>query len=84
VSDDVMRSYLPRAIATWRTVLEASEDFKDLRMEMKSQGLDDLQVAAICKAAKRASWGEKRREREEAIGQLVLQLEMPALREAAD
>jgi hypothetical protein len=75
VKANLMFEYLDRAKALWKEVLERREDFKELSLEMKSNGLSATQIAAVNKAAKRAFWDEKQREREEVIAQLVAQLE---------
>jgi hypothetical protein len=83
IINPIARSFLPRAIAIQKEILEHTEDFKELALEMKSRGLSPEEIKGVQKAAKRAFWDEKRREREERIGQYVLQLESP-LQEAAD
>jgi hypothetical protein len=83
VINPIARSFLPRATAIWKEILELNEDFKELALEMKSRSLNQDEIRGVQKAAKRAFWDEKRREREERIGQYVLQLESP-LSEAAE
>lgn len=80
----IARTFLPRATAIWKEILELNEDFKELALEMKSRGLDPEEIRSVQKAAKRAFWDETRREREERIGQYVLQLEAPVIQEVAD
>lgn len=75
VPAQLMHEYLDRAKALYKAVLEAREDFKELSLEMKANGLSATQIAAVNKAAKRAFLDDKQREREDIIAQLVAQLE---------
>jgi hypothetical protein len=75
VRAELLLEYLDRARAAWKEVLERREDFKELSLEMKAAGLSAIQIAAVNQAAKRAFVDEKQREREDAIAQLVAQLE---------
>jgi predicted transcriptional regulator len=83
IINPIARSFLPRTIAIQKEILEHTEDFKELALEMKSRGLSQDEIKSVQKAARRHFWDDKRREREELVGQYVLQLEAP-LQEAAD
>ena len=76
--------YRNRAAAIIKQILEYKEDLKELKMEMKHAGVDEIQIVAIERAAKRMFWDDKRRQREEVIGQLVLELQAVGELENAD
>lgn len=66
-------------------LLQGREDIKEITGEMRSKGATEIEIAGIRQAAARALWDQKRRQRVEAIGQYVLQLETEtAIPQAAD
>jgi uncharacterized protein (UPF0335 family) len=69
--------YRDRIAEMLREIGDRREDIKEIYTEMRANGFTDIQIAGVRESAKRALWDQKKRARQEAIGQYVLQLEMP-------
>jgi uncharacterized protein (UPF0335 family) len=77
--------YRDRIAELLREIADRNEDIREIRTEIRSRGLSDIEIAAVLKSARRVLLDIRRRERQDAIGQYVLQLEAASvLEEAAD
>ena len=76
--------YRDRIILLLQEIAERREDIREICTEMRARGLSDVEIAAVRTAASKALWNQRKRERQEAIGQLVLDLEAVGELEDAD
>jgi uncharacterized protein (UPF0335 family) len=76
--------YRDRIILLLQEIAERREDIREICTEMRSRGLSDVEIAAVRTAASKALWDQRKRERQETIGQYLLQLETASVSQAAD
>ena len=56
----------PEAAQIRQKIAVRRDEIREICTEMRARGFDDIEIAAICTAARQALWDQKKRERQEA------------------
>jgi uncharacterized protein (UPF0335 family) len=83
MSTAALIAYRNRMIALLQEIADRKEDIREIRTEMRAAGFSDIEIAGTYENASQTFWDQSKRDRREAIGQLVLQLET-AVKEPAE